>query len=173
MSIRNATRNRFGGIDAEFNHPRYGWIAISLHPDDPPTATMYAACVAGDFGAVADYVLPLSSAQSEKVTELTAAYQAAITADISYLGYTFQADEESQALLVKATGAGATYAPPFWQDKDNVPHTMDFATLIGLYGAMLLRGTEAFVNLQTKKAAVRVATTVQQVEAITWTFQAL
>lgn len=107
-------------------------------------------------------------AAAAKFMELQASYEAAITADISYLGAAFQADEYSQQVLVKSLSGGALYAPDFWQDKDNVMHTVTFAELQGLSGAMLARGKVAYINLQTKKAAVRSATTIQQVEAVTW-----
>jgi hypothetical protein len=45
---------------------------------------------------------------------------------------------------------------------------MTFVQLQGLAGAMLAQGWAAFQNLQTRKIAVRDATTVAQVQAIIW-----
>jgi hypothetical protein len=45
---------------------------------------------------------------------------------------------------------------------------MTFAQLQGLAAAMLAQGWAAFQNLQTRKTAVRSATTVTQVQTIIW-----
>jgi len=168
MELRNLKQNHVGGIDLEFNHPKRGWLPCSTHPDDAPTAEMYAAALSGEFGAVTPYVKPLATAQAEKFAELQAAYDATIYANIEYLDAMFQADEYSQQVLVKSLSGGALYAPDFWQDAANVIHAVTFAELQGLSGAMLARGKAAFIQLQTRKQQVRSAITTAEVEAVTW-----
>lgn len=34
MNIRNATYNKFGTIDCEIEHPKFGWIIYTASPDD-------------------------------------------------------------------------------------------------------------------------------------------
>lgn len=34
MSFRNPKHNHFGGIDMEVDHPQFGWIPFTAHPDD-------------------------------------------------------------------------------------------------------------------------------------------
>jgi len=34
METRNPTFNKFGSIDCEINHPKYGWIPFTASPDD-------------------------------------------------------------------------------------------------------------------------------------------
>lgn len=34
MSFRNPKHNHFGGIDMEIEHPEFGWIPFTAHPDD-------------------------------------------------------------------------------------------------------------------------------------------
>ena len=44
--MRNLKYNASGGIDLEYDHPVYGWIPSSVHPNDAPTAALYAAAIA-------------------------------------------------------------------------------------------------------------------------------
>lgn len=57
MDFRNAQWANAAGtmIDAEILHPEFGWIPITLSPDDQLTAEVYAQAAAGD---VAPYVPP-------------------------------------------------------------------------------------------------------------------
>lgn len=47
MDYRNATYNRFGTIDCEINHPKFGWIPFTASPDDvePLGQEIYARAV--------------------------------------------------------------------------------------------------------------------------------
>jgi hypothetical protein len=168
MEMKNPKFNNAGGIDVEINHPTYGWIPCSLHPGDPSTADLYAAALAGESGAVAPYVKPLEQAQSEKITELEAAYAAAVIADVLYMGWIFQADQDSQLLLLKATANNGRKWYGEWKDKSNVMHSMTYQEGLGLFDAIADLVPTAFLNLQIKKQAVRDAKTIQQVEPITW-----
>lgn len=53
MDVRNPVYNRFGTIDCEVNHPRFGWIPFTATPDDAPE--IYAAALAMN---PAPYVAP-------------------------------------------------------------------------------------------------------------------
>lgn len=57
MNIRNAAFNRFGTIDCEIEHPKFGWIPFTASPDDPEKLgkDIHAAAIAG---TVASYVAP-------------------------------------------------------------------------------------------------------------------
>ena len=85
---------------------------------------------------------------------------------------TFQADTDSQIVLIKAQqGYAIVGAVPdgfYWVASDNtqVPFTLE--DLKGLYAAMLAQGWTAFQRLQTQKAAVRAAKTLAAVNAVVW-----
>jgi hypothetical protein len=80
----------------------------------------------------------------------------------------FQADSASQDVLTKSLAPGSVPTGFAWLDANNVAVPMTFVQLQGLAGAMLAQGWAAFQNLQTRKIAVRDATTVAQVQAIIW-----
>lgn len=110
----------------------------------------------------------LLEAQLAKITVLENAYNSAIQAPVSYIGATFQADNDSQNTLTKCLVAGSVPAGFFWLDASNVQVPMTYTELQGLAGAMLAQGQAAFVILQTRKAAVRAATTIADVQSVTW-----
>lgn len=45
MELRNPSYNRFGTIDCEVNHPKFGWIPFTADPDDAVGADIYAAAI--------------------------------------------------------------------------------------------------------------------------------
>ncbi|VVE90392.1 hypothetical protein PBR20603_04376 [Pandoraea bronchicola] len=119
----------------------------------------------------------LAQAQATKMSALHLDYLTASQIDVTYksasgVATRYQADSESQArLLVATTGYGLSGATPtgfYWVARDNtqVPFTLD--DLKGLYGVMLVQGNTEFNKLQTLKAKVRTAETVESVGAITW-----
>ena len=112
----------------------------------------------------------LEQTQSAKLRESEAAYQAAITAPITYMGTTFQADTGSQDTLAKTLttlNASGAVPPGFtWWDEANNAVPMNLAQLTGLAGVMLERGWTAFANKQAKKDQVNAATTVEQVDSV-------
>jgi len=114
--------------------------------------------------------LTLSRAQEIQLAVIESAYKTAVSKPIAYMGTEFQADAESQQLMASViTACGGSLPAGFaWFDTNNAPVAMSFTQLQGLAGAILLRGQPLFVTKQTKKAAIRAATTVQQVEAVTW-----
>lgn len=156
----------------EIDHPTYGWIPFSASPNDSEQLgrDLYAQAIAGTLGAVTPYVKPLSLAQSEQIEIIESGFKAANTHPINYMATTFQADAESQSLMASViTACGGSLPAGFaWFDTSNAPVTMTFAQLQGLAGSILLRGQPLFVTKQTKKSAIRAATTITQVEAVIW-----
>ena len=127
-------------------------VPTSLDPCDAPTSN------------------PLLDAIVSKRAELAAAYAAAIQKDVFYNGAEFQADEASQQTLNKVLAAANGTLPDgfYWVDVRNARIGMDFQKLQGLSAAMLAQGWSAFQNLQDKKDALRNATNIDEINAITW-----
>jgi len=171
-STRNIIYNAHGTVDMEIDHPQYGWIPFTADPNDTEQLgrDLYAAAIAGTLGAIAPYVQSLASAQSVQIDLMDSSYQSAVTAPIAYMGTTFQADQASQDLIASVlTAAGGALPAGFaWYDVNNAPVTMTFAQLQGLAASILGRGQPLFIHKQTQKAAIRAASTVAQVQAVTW-----
>jgi len=120
----------------------------------------------------------LADAKTAQMAPLSASYQSTIYADIQYtsaggVAQTYQADAGSanilgQQLAVYVTAGAPLPAGYAWTVADNtqVPFTVD--DLKGLAAAIGARGADAFFHLQAQKAAVRAATTIADVQAITW-----
>lgn len=114
------------------------------------------------------YQKTLDEIKLEKIAVIEDAYNAAIQQPVSYMGTTFQADENSQLLVVKSLSAGAVPVGFFWLDANNVPVTMTYVELQGLAGTMLTQGQVAFTKKTTLKAQIRAATTPADVALIVW-----
>lgn len=114
--------------------------------------------------------LTLAQVQTAQLATLTSAYKAACQQPVSYLNTTFQADSNSQDTLNKVlvSDNGSIPAGFYWVDANNNQISMNFVQLQGLAMAMLTQGWTSFQHLQTQKAAVRAATTIQQVQEIAW-----
>ena len=119
----------------------------------------------------------LAAAQAAKIVEIDLAYQAAVTADISFTTaagttQTFQADPGSQTVLMQSVSgfnqSGKVPSGFYWVASDNAQVPFTLADLNGLYQGMLDRGWAAFQHRQDKKSAVSAATTVADVQAIAW-----
>ena len=108
----------------------------------------------------------LAYTKTTQIATLEAAYNAAIQLPVAYMATTFQADSASQDILTKCLVAGSVPAGFYWLDATNVQVPMTFAQLQGLAGVMLIQRQAAFTKLQTKKTAVRGATTVAAVQAV-------
>lgn len=129
---------------------------------------------ADEIAALATPLVDLQAAQSAAIDQ---AYAAAVTADIAFttsagVVATFQADADSQHVLaVSVQGydmAGAVPSGFFWKASDNTQVAFTLEDLKGLYQAMLARGWVAFQKKTTLKAEIAGATTVAEVQAITW-----
>ncbi|CBJ38348.1 protein of unknown function [Ralstonia solanacearum CMR15] len=124
------------------------------------------------YGTTSGFAAPagptLAQTQAAQIALIEDAYQTAIQQPVSYMSTTFQADQDSQAVLTKALVAGAVPAGFFWLDKNNAQVSMTFAQLQGLAGAMLTQGQTAFAKKTGLKQQINAATTVAAVQAITW-----
>lgn len=156
---------------------------IVVDPDDAATIAHFKAIVLPQGSPVlvswnydgANFTAPpkyasLAEAQTAQAALMDSAYAAASGAPIAYMGTTFQADEASQALVAAVlTASGGMLPAGFtWYDVNNVAQPMTFAALQGLAGSILMRGQPLFVHKQTQKAAIRAASSVAQVQAVTW-----
>ncbi len=110
----------------------------------------------------------LAQSQTAQIAVIGAAYQAAIQFDITYLSATFNADNNTQLLLVKVLSAGQVPSGFFWQDITNAQIPMTYTQVQGFSVAILERGQLAFVKLQTLKAEIRAALDVASVVLIAW-----
>jgi len=112
----------------------------------------------------------LKEAKAAKLSELKAAYDAAISADIAYMNTAFQADPASQDMITKVLAASGGTLPAgfFWLDAGNNQVPMTYADLQGLANAILLRGQQEFAHYQSLKAQVKAAADVPTVQAIVW-----
>ena len=118
----------------------------------------------------------LAEAQAGQIVAIEAAYQAAIQQPLAYMGTSFQADKASQDLMAQTiiglqavVAVGGTVPADFgWWDANNVKVLMTLLQLQGLYATGVAAVNTAFANKQAKKAAVRLASTVAAVTAITY-----
>ncbi len=106
--------------------------------------------------------------QAAKLAQLTADYQAATEAGVSYQGAMFESDDHSQLELAKVLTAianGWTLPTGFaWIDAANNPHQVpDLAWPQGLAQAMADHKAALFARLQAAKATVRAATSITAV----------
>jgi len=51
--MKNLKYNAAGGIDCLYNHYLYGYIPITIDPNDKDTSELYAEAVSGKHGAIA------------------------------------------------------------------------------------------------------------------------
>lgn len=142
-------------------------------------------CEAGDV-FVTDISQSAPVLMAKKMTEFTDAYFAAAYADISFTtagGVTanFQANETSQALILKTAGSysrrGAVPNGFTWTASDNTRVTFTLADLNGLYDVILDRGEPLFQHLQDLKAQARAivanasltdADKITQIKTVKW-----
>lgn len=110
----------------------------------------------------------LADAKTAKLAELQAAYETANYADIDHAGKTWKADQAAQQLLAAVLSVGS--APPgmYWRDITEANNTVTYSDLQALAAAIRDRGLLLDTNLYTKKAAVEAATTIEEVNSITW-----
>lgn len=104
-----------------------------------------------------------------KATKIKEAYDKYLStrySDIAYMNTTFQADANSQALIVSVLSAGSVPDGFFWLDVNNAQISMTYADLQGLSGAILARGQQAYADYQAKKAEILATTTVADLDAV-------
>jgi hypothetical protein len=158
-----------------------------LHDDESGAALALASWPQGLAGPLTDAQIAaaraptLAAAQAAQIAIIDTSYAEAVQVSVSFknaAGVTqaYQADNDgplsSQSVLLKNfTGyniAGTTPTGFYWQAEDNTQVPFTLADLGDLYGTMLAQGNAAFNQREKLKAAIRAATTVAAVQAITW-----
>ncbi|MDE2398352.1 MAG: hypothetical protein KGM91_23205 [Burkholderiales bacterium] len=136
----------------------------------PPSTNATLACTGGAL-TWAD-ARTLAELLADKLAELAAAYAAAIAQPVTYAGNPYQAGPEVinglKDTMLRFAAAGATPPGFSWGclGVGGVPTT--YADLQGIAHTIGSRDFAAMGNLQTKRAAVRAATTPADVAAVTW-----
>ena len=110
----------------------------------------------------------LEQTQAAQIALITTDYRAAIQADIDYMGATFNADYDTQNLMVSTLSAGQVPSEFFWQDITNSQIPLTYAQAQGLLLAISERRQLAFNKLQTLKSAIRAAVDADAVALIAW-----
>lgn len=123
-----------------------------------------------DGAAFAPPVKSLEEVRAERLTLMDDTYETLEHEPIAYMGTVFQADDYSQDLIAKTLVAlgGATPADLGWWDATNTRVLMTNAQLQGLGQAIFARNQPLYLNKQARKAAIRAATTVAEIEAVIW-----
>ena len=114
----------------------------------------------------------LEKAKASKKAELDVAYDAAANADVTYGGNIFQADKAARENLEELSvyrGTGGALPVGFtWRTKANTNVAFTWTDVDGLITAIATQKFVAVANMHTKKDALESATTVAEVNAITW-----
>lgn len=110
----------------------------------------------------------LTEAKVKQITLITDAYTAENKASINYAGHTFQADEESVALMAQVATALPAGASIDWYDAANVKVPLTDAQFTELRGVILMRGQPLFAKRRQLKDAIAAAATVAEVEKVVW-----
>jgi hypothetical protein len=118
----------------------------------------------------------VASVQQIQLALIDKAYDTAMQQPIAYMNTAFQADKDSQDLMNHAiTGLqaivaiGGTVPADFaWYDVNNQPVPMTLVQLQGLFATGVANVNALFVHKQTQKAAIRAATTIADVTAISF-----
>lgn len=172
----NRTRKDFGVGEAS---PEQACIDRGYYPvvDNMPNIDTRLQRIAGSeyiFDATNNVVnknytvvdVPLDELKEPKIKETYDKYLATRYADIAYMNTTFQADADSQALIVSVLSAGSVPSGFFWLDVNNNKVSMTYADLQGLSAAILARGQVAYANYQAKKAEILACATVADLDAV-------
>jgi hypothetical protein len=118
-----------------------------------------------------------AQAQAAHIALLRTAYQQAIQQPVTYTSKggvtkTYQADPGSvsnlQSMLLAFSATQTVPSGFYWVSADNTQVPFTYADMQGLAQALGTQGAAAFQHLQTQKAAILAATTVDAVQAITW-----
>ena len=113
----------------------------------------------------------LAETKQAKRFEIERARDLSVNANVTTHGRQWQADERSQKLLSSAItlASSGLPLPAQWRDAANVnmPITA-LSDLLAIAGAMATQTQNAYSKSWIKKAEIDAATTITQVEAITW-----
>lgn len=117
----------------------------------------------------------LAQEQAAQAAAMALAYQAAISAPVSFttsgkVAKTYQADAQSRQnlsdMIAACAGAGATPAGFYWVAADNTQVPFTYADLQGLAAAIGAQGWASFQRLQAANAAIAAATSVSAAQAV-------
>jgi len=98
---------------------------------------------------------------NDLIQEAYREYYAKISEDVEYMGTVFQADKKSLELIAQVLSVGSVPDGFYWLDKYNNKVNMSYDQLKGLANIALLRGQQAFDELQNKKREIRENTTLE------------
>jgi hypothetical protein len=113
-----------------------------------------------------EIVLPVLLAQ--KIAELKNTYAAITYSPIEYLTKFYSTDPANRSLLSEVLSVGSVPENMYWIDADGTENPMTYSDLQGLGRAILDRGLIAHQNLVAKTAAANAATSIEELNAITW-----
>jgi hypothetical protein len=147
-----------------------GFEVVPL-PDEVGENWVYQA---GDFfrpeWVEAPVLVDLAGRKAEKIAAIEEAREASIGGGVTYNGAVFDSDARTREILLgylAYLGLGNELPAGFkFRDRDNVDHDFTAADLQALSGAMVLLGTQAYYWSWVKKAAVRAAITVEELDAV-------
>lgn len=180
MDVNNLSYNAHGTIDCDIDHPVHGWISFTASPDDvdPLGPEIYSRAVAGGFGAIAPYVPPiitLEAAKTSKNLEINTARAAANSRTFPHDGHNFACDALSRSDIdgingyVALNGDFPAQFPGVWKTVANGYYPLpDIEAWKAFYAAMVATGAANFAHAQALKARLVAATTIEEVEAISW-----
>jgi len=171
MNARNPVYTADGRIDCEIEHPAYGWIPTTLAADDPDTADLFATVSQGD---VTPAPAPdLDATKAARRAAMEDARKAAEAEGVTVNGIRYAGDPSNRQALAEALDmaddtAQTTFAS--WLDSDGAFHAdHPVADVREAYLAIGRRRSDLIAKQGTKVAAITAATTIADVEAITWT----
>ena len=102
------------------------------------------------------------------IAAIESAYTTEKEAPITYAGHVFQADAGSVELMTQVASALPAGASVDWYDIANTAVPLTDVQFAELRGAILMRGQLLFKKRRQLKDAINSATTVADVEAISW-----
>lgn len=128
-------------LEVQFDDNEGVWEYITVRPNDPPTAAIYAAALSGDFGEIAPYVEPSDPQPDDDYTERGPEY---IIADATKRTQS-RLDEFAKTRNYDGILSAATYAtstvPKFASEGQYAVQARD-ATWAALYAMMEAVQTE-------------------------------
>lgn len=111
----------------------------------------------------------LSEAKREKKVKMNSEYSNAIHADIDHNSITWKGDPEAQRLMAAVLAPGDDGELMHWRNATGSKHEMlSYADIRAIALKIRKRGFECDAKLQDKLALIENASTVSEVESITW-----
>ncbi|MFB9867922.1 DUF4376 domain-containing protein [Vreelandella sulfidaeris] len=169
MNIKNPVFNAFGGINAEIEHSKLGWIPCTLHPDDAETAELYAKAEPDAAPAPAPV---LADVKTAKRAALEAARKDAEREGVTVEGIRYAGDPSNRQALSEALDLAAiTDQTHFssWKDSDGQFHAAH--PVADVHAALLAIGQRRGELIDREGALneqISAATDVETLEAIQW-----